>query len=191
MLLFIDETENEDYFIVTGFLIASREMAASAYKRFKKSISEMPIPRREKTVLYTEFKSTILDRRHKRVKIKMLESLNDVSPCIIYSCHIKKGMFFPQDYKESTYLTLLSKIVSSIDNDISVIFDTFNKQDFENRIIDRISSYPNVQAIMSRDSQKEPGLQYVDNLCSVIRLHKSDSDEYGFFNYIEKWIIEV
>ena len=52
-------------------------------------------------------------------------------------------------------------------------------------------SYPNAQAIMPRDSQKEPGLQYVDNLCSVIRLHKSDSDEYGFFNYIEKWIIEL
>ena len=74
---------------------------------------------------------------------------------------------------------------------ISIIFDTFNKSDFEDRIIDRISSYGNVQAIMARDSQIEPGLQLVDNMRSILRLHKSDSDKYGFYPMIEKWVREV
>ena len=86
---------------------------------------------------------------------------------------------------------MLSKIVSSVEENISVIFDTFNKNDFEKRIVDHISSYKNVQAIMSRDSQKEPGLQFVDNICGVIRLHKSDVDEHRFFDMIRKNAKEV
>ena len=191
MLLFVDETENEDFFIVTGLLVSSREHADAAYKHFKKSISNIPIAPREKSILFTEFKSTILDRRYKRVKYKMLESLGEISPFVIYSCFIKKGNQFTQEFKEETYLTLLSKIVSTIDRDISVVFDSFNKKDFEDRIAERIMSYSNVQAVMARDSQKEPGLQFVDNICSVVRLNKTATDEYNFYSYIEQWVIEV
>ena len=67
----------------------------------------------------------------------------------------------------------------------------FNKRDFEEHILDRISSYSNVQAIMPRDSQKEPGLQFVDNLCNIIRLNKSGTDQYNFYEYIKEWIVEV
>ena len=172
-------------------LLRSREDTQKAYKHFKKEISSFPIQAREKSILYTEFKSTILDRRYKRIKYKMLEALGEIAPCVIYSCYIKKGAVFTQAFKEETYLTLLSKIVACIDDDISVVIDAFNKRDFEERIEDRILSYPNVQAVMPRDSQKEAGLQFVDNLCSVIRLKKSETDTYDFFTYIEQWIIEV
>ena len=191
MVLFVDETENDEYFIVTGLLVKSREEAATAYSHFKKSVRQIPIPEKKRATIFTEFKSVLLDRDFKRIKVKMLEEINSIEHCVIYSCHIKKGEFFSQEYKEGTYLVLLSKIVSSIGDDISIIFDTFNKNDFEERIIDRISSYKNVQAIMPRDSQKEPGLQFVDNLCSVIRLYKSDSDEYGFYDIIRKYVKEV
>lgn len=191
MILYVDETENEEFFIVTGLLLRSREDTQKAYKHFKKEISSFPIQAREKSILYTEFKSTILDRRYKRIKYKMLEALGEIAPCVIYSCYIKKGAVFTQAFKEETYLTLLSKIVACIDDDISVVIDAFNKRDFEERIEDRILSYPNVQAVMPRDSQKEAGLQFVDNLCSVIRLKKSETDTYDFFTYIEQWIIEV
>lgn len=117
-----------------------------------------------------------------------LEAFGETAPCVIYSCYIKKGAIFTQDNKEETYLTLLSKIVASIDGDISVVIDAFNKQDFEERIKDRILSYYNVQVIMPRDSQKEAGLQFVDNLCSVIRLKKSGTDSYNFFDYIKDCI---
>lgn len=89
------------------------------------------------------------------------------------------------------FLILLSKIVSSTEKEISIIFDRFNKRDFEAAVIERISSYPHVQAIMPRDSQKEKGLQFVDNICSVLRLNKSGTDEYGFYQIISKTIKEI
>jgi len=191
MVLFVDETENSEYFIVTGLLVNSREDASIAYSHFKKSIMQIPIPKKKKAHIFTEFKSILLDRDFKKIKIKMLEEINNIEHCIIYSCHIKKGDYFSQEFKEDTYLTLLSKIVSSIKDDVSIVFDTFNKKDFEDRIVDRISSYKNVQAIMPRDSQKEPGLQLVDNICSVIRLYKANSDEYGFYKIISNFVKEV
>ena len=191
MLLYVDETENEEYFIVTGLLVESREIADKAFDSFKKDIKNIPINKRDKAILYTEFKSTILDRRYSRIKRKMLERIALMENSIIYSCYIKKGTYFSQIFKEDTYLTLLSKIVSSAEKDISVIFDSFNKYDFEAAVIERISSYPHVQAIMPRDSQKEKGLQFVDNICSVLRLNKSGTDEYGFYQIISKTIKEI
>ncbi len=57
--------------------------------------------------------------------------------------------------------------------------------------MDRVISYQNVQAITPVDSQKEAGLQFADNLCSIIRLHKSGSDTYSFYPLIEKWVKEI
>jgi len=62
MLLFVDETENEDLFIVTGFLVKSKEDADLAYKHFKRKIKDCRISDREKRKLFTEFKSTLMDQ---------------------------------------------------------------------------------------------------------------------------------
>lgn len=191
MILYVDETENEELFIVTGLLMNSRESAEIVYKSFKKKARNMPVSKRDKAMLFTEFKSTLLDKHYQRIKEKMIESLGEADRQIIYSCHIKKGSSFPQNFKEDIYIALLSRIVLDIMEDVSIIFDTFNKSDFEERIVDRISAYSNVQAIMPRDSQKEPGLQLVDNMCSIMRLHKSNSDSYGFYSLIDKWVREV
>ena len=188
MILYIDETENQEFFIVTGLLLNSREDAESIYKSFKKKAKNMPIPKRDKQVVFTEFKSTFLDKHYQNIKKQMMLSLAEVDRHIIYSCYIKKTKAFPQNFKEDTYIALLSRIVLSIEDDISIIFDTFNKQDFEKRIADRISTYGNVQAIMPRDSQLEPGLQYVDNICSIIRHHLSGTDNNKFYELIETWV---
>ncbi|GEM_PF-1821862 len=191
MILYVDETENSELFIVTGLLVKSREDAIKAYAHFKNAIKDIPIPNKEKSKVYTEFKAILLDRDYRRIKIKMLEEINNINPCIIYSCYIKKGEHFCQEYKEATYITLLSKIISTIESEISVIFDGFNKPDFEYRIVNRVLSYRHVQAIMPMDSQRETGLQFVDNLCSVIRLNKSNSDVYEFYELIKNFVIEV
>ena len=191
MILFVDETENDDYFIVTGLLLNSREDAALSYKKFKNKINRMPFAKKDKAKVFTEFKSTLLDRHYQKVKIRMIESLGEVDRHIIYSCYIKKSPRFPQTYKEDVYISLLSNIVLGIKEDISIIFDTFNKPEFERRIADRIYLYSNVQAIMPRDSQLEPGLQFVDNMCSIIRLNLSGQDKYNFFEMIKDWVIEV
>ena len=191
MILFVDETENDEFFIVTGLLIDSRETADIIFKRFKKKAYNMSVAKRDKARLFTEFKSTFLDKHYQRIKVKMIESLAEEEHRIIYSCFIKKNKSFPQNFKEDTYIAMVSKIVLNIEQDISIIFDSFNKEDFETRIIDRISTYSNVQAIMARDSQLEHGLQLVDNMCSIIRLHMSNTDDYGFYEMIKNWVTEV
>lgn len=37
MILFVDETENDSFFIVTGLLVNSQADIVDVYKRFKKS----------------------------------------------------------------------------------------------------------------------------------------------------------
>ena len=134
MILYVDETENNEYFIVIGLLVWSREEANRVYKSFKKKARSISIPAKDKSKLFTEFKSVLMDRRYQKLKVKMIESIAE---------------------------------------------------------IDRISEYSNVQAIMSRDSQQESGIQLVDNMCSIIRLHLSGTDEYDFYSLIKNWVREV
>lgn len=191
MILYVDETENRDYFIVTGLLFKSREEANRIYKNFKKKARNLSISAKEKSILFTEFKSVLMDRRYQKLKIKMIESISEADYQIIYSCYMKKNETFPQTLKEDAYIALLSRIVLNIEEEISVIFDTFNKKDFEKRIIDGISPYSNVKDIMSCDSQREEGLQLVDNMCSIMRLHLSGMDDYGFYELIKGWVRQV
>lgn len=191
MILYVDETENGEYFIVTGLLLESREITEKMYKSFKRKARNMTVSKRDKASLFTEFKSTMLDKHYQRIKIKMIETIVEQEHSVIYSCYIKKNKGFPQNFKEDTYIALLSRIILSIEANVSVIFDSFNKADFEARIIKRMSEYNNVQAIMARDSQLEGGLQFVDNMCSVIRMKMSDSDKHGFYPMIEKWVQKV
>jgi len=191
MILFVDETENTEYFIVAGLLVDSKDTADQVYKTFKKKARNMSVAKRDKAVLFTEFKSTILDRHYQRIKVKMIESLSEVDRHVIYSCYVKKEKGFPQNYKEDIYIAMLSKIILNIEESIDIIFDTFNKRDFEARIIERVSTYDNVRTITSKDSQIEPGLQLVDNMCSILRMKKSGNDKHDFYLLIEDWVREV
>ena len=191
MYLFVDETECPKYFIVTGLLVNSREDVELAYKRFKKSIKGIPILPELKSKLFTEFKSTEMDRTYQKIKIRMLQCLNGFDHCVIHSCFTKETAIFPQIEKERTYLRMLSRIVSTIDSDVIVLFDRFRKADFEKTIVSEISSIDNVERIEPVESQAENGIQFVDNLCSVIRLHKTGRDDSNFYRLIEKWVKEV
>lgn len=127
-----------------------------------------------------------MDRNYQKLKITMLSELKNIDPCIIYSCYIKKDSSFTQKLKENTYISLLYKIAKTVSDDIDIVFDTFNKQDFEYNIIEELSSLSNVTSIRSCDSQKNPGLQFVDNLCSVYRLYLDGNDKHNFFDIIKE-----
>lgn len=185
MLLFVDETENEDMFIVTGFLVKSKEDADLAYKHFKRKIKDFRISDKEKRMLYTEFKSTLMDQHFQKLKIRMLEEIVAFDNSVIYSTYIKKDETFRQNRKEDIYVLLLSKIVASLDLETEIIYDTFNKRDFEERINATIAPFSHIISIRSADSRTEAGLQFVDNLCSVIRLYESGKDHYSFYQIIE------
>ena len=191
MLLFVDETENESFFIVGGVLVESRESASTAYKRFKRRIKDFPITANKRMRLYTEFKSVLLDSHYQKIKLRMIEEISEMECCIIYSCYVKKDSPFVQSLKEQVYIELLSKIVASISEDVSIIFDKFNLPTFETRIVQTISKYKNVQAIMPQDSQIEPGLQFADNICSILRHKKTTNTANEYYKLLENKIREV
>lgn len=191
MILYIDETENEKYFIVGGLLTESEQAVDLAYKKFKNSIRDVRIPDKYKSKVYSEFKATYLDHDYKKIKVKILEVIRSLDGCVIYSCFVKKGTKFNQVLKESVYITLLSAILSSFNDDIDVVFDKFGKQDFEERIIESAKMNERINSIIPMDSQKVPGLQFADNVCSVIRLNKSGADEYGYYELLKDMIVEV
>ena len=49
----------------------------------------------------------------------------------------------------------------------------------------------NVVGIVPMDSQLEPGLQFIDNICSSIRLHLSGEDNNHYYEKIEHLVKEV
>ena len=49
----------------------------------------------------------------------------------------------------------------------------------------------NVNTIKPCDSQEKHGLQFADNACSVVRLHKSGMDSNNLFRIISDIVIEV
>ncbi len=191
MVLFVDETENEDLFIVGGILVESREDAIRAYNRFKKRIKDFKIPNRYRMELYREFKSTLLDSDYPRIKQRMLEEINQLNCRLIYACSEKTDERFVQELKERTYVALLSRITSFLEEDVSIVFDSFNIPSFDVKIVHELSKMMNVQAIMGRNSQSEPGLQLADNLCSVFRHNKAASQKTEWYEMLESKISEV
>lgn len=191
MVLYVDETECPEYFIVTGLLVNSKQDIDMAFKHFKKHALTINISRKKKAILCTEFKSTILDSHFPNVKKVMLKELNNISHCVIFTCFVKKGQKFQQNDKERTYINSIAKIVQNCDTPVEVLFDRFRINSFEKDIIKKLSSLSNVVSASPVDSQKEYGIQFVDNLCSAIRLKKTENDTEDFYTLIDKWVKEV
>lgn len=191
MILFVDETENEEYFIVAGLLVNSKADVETSYRHFKKKINNYKLTAKTKQRVFKEFKATTLDTRFQGIKKKLLTEISTIGGSVIYSCYIKKDAQFNQILKEATYIVLLSKIVATADVPIDVIFDSFRKDNFETDIIEGMMAFNNVSNIQPCKSELEPGLQYIDNICSVLRRHKSGIDEDHFYEIIENMVTEV
>ena len=121
----------------------------------------------------------------------MLLEIKEIDGAIIYSCYMIKNAQFNQALKEATYIVLLSNIVANIKEPVDIIFDSFSKEDFEANIIRSMQSFDVVNSIMPCHSELEPGLQFIDNICSAIRLHEADSDKDGFYIIIEEMVHKV
>ena len=125
MYLYIDETECHEYFIVTGLMVNSKQEIETAYKRFKKKAESIRISANMKAILFSEFKSTLLDKHYQKAKKELLLQLNEFEYKVFYSCFEKKNIDFRQGVKEKTYIRLLSLIISSIKCNVNVCFDRF------------------------------------------------------------------
>jgi len=98
MILFVDETECEDYFIVAGLLTDSKLKTDATFKKFKKKVKNFPISPKDKEKIFTEFKSVILDKKYQRIKVCMLEHISTMNYSIYYAVYKKKSKsFYQQD----------------------------------------------------------------------------------------------
>ena len=190
MILYVDETENDEYFIVTGLLVESEKTINDAYYSFKKRVKRYKISSKQKGVLFTEFKSTFIDHQFQSVKRKMMEVVKTTDGSVIYSAYFKKTKHINQSLKEIVYIRLLKNIVLSIINPIDIVFDEFKNLSFEHNIIGSVGILSNVLSIKSADSQLITGLQFADNLCSVIRMYLSKDDSNNYFDIIKDIVIQ-
>ena len=122
---------------------------------------------------------------------KIKTEIKEIDGVVLYSCYVKKQKNMKQVLKESVYITLLSNIINNIEESVEVIFDSFNKKDFEESIVSTFMEFNNVISIRPFNSQWSAGLKFADNLCSVIRLHLTDRDEYNYYEIISEKVIKV
>ena len=86
---------------------------------------------------------------------------------------------------------MVAKIVGSISEKTDVIFDKFNKKDFESNIVKKLLSFEHICNATPTDSLDEAGLKFADNLCSVMRLHKTNLDRSNFYALVADYVKEV
>ena len=189
--LYIDESLDEKVFVVGGILVNSEKDLLLAYSQFKKQIMNIPMTRKQKENVTYEFKSSLLDRTYPQIKRKLLYKLNILDCNIVYS-YKKLDAKLVQEDKENFYIELLSKIVSNINEDVTIItFDSFGNTKFENRIVKEIREIKNVKSIIKDESYNNKGLQFADNVVGVIRRKLSDVDDNNFFDIISNRTIEI
>lgn len=179
MILYVDETENNEFFILTGLLVESEEAAKKIYYSFKKKASQYNISKKLKGKLFTEFKSIIMDSKFQSLKKKMIEEIVKGDTAIAYSIYFKKEKSIKKSIKNKIYIKMLSKIVKGIKTNVEIVFDN-NSKEYDENIKKTLAKLDNVVQIRSADSQLTPGLQLVDNLCSVIRRKYANIDDKNY-----------
>ena len=121
----------------------------------------------------------------------MLYKLNTINCEVIYSAKSLKSKLYQKD-KEELYIDLFQRIVECINDELTiVVFDEFNNKKFEDKILKEIGSINNVKHISSATSYDNKGLQFADNICSLIRRHLSGLDDEKYYRIIEKKVKKI
>ena len=189
--LFIDESIDENFYVVGGIFVDNESELLLVYNQFKKQVLKMPLTNKQKINITTEFKSILLDKTYPQIKKKFLYKLNSINCSVIFS-YRKLNSKMNKEFAETTYIELLSNIVTSIDDDVIVItFDNFSNVRFEEKIIETIGSINNVKSIKKDYSYNNKGLQFADNVVGVVRRKLSGIDDNDFFDIISNRIIKI
>ena len=188
MILYIDESLDNNYFVVGGFSTKSDYIVNEVHKQFKKHAKSFPMKEKDRRRVFNEFKSIWLDDSYPVLKRDMLEHIANADCTIYFKYYELNNEIIYQDKKEKIYIELLSSLVSEINEEVAVYFDSFGKKDFEDRIKETILKLDNVILVDNKDSLNNKGIQFADNICSVIRRHLSNIDENNYFKIIKNSI---
>lgn len=170
----------------------SQEITDLAYRVFKNRIKGYYVPSNKKTKLFTEFKSTLTNYKYRNIKKRMLQIVNYECVSIVCSKYKKQGKPMKQGVKEKVYLRMLSRIVENLNPvvNINICIDQLGSKSFTSTVINKLCLYSNVVSVCVKDSRLEHGIQFVDNICSAIRLNLINTN-CEFFNIIKDKVIFI
>ena len=189
--LYIDESYNQNVFIVGGVVTNKENEVIITYNKFKKQLRNYPLSENKKRKIMYEFKSVILDKSFPKIKEMFLEYINSANMNIIYSYKKITGKL-SQEKKEMIYLKLLKNIINHINDDIVVItFDSFNNTRLNSKIEKEIKELRNVKEVLCMNSYDSKGLQFADNVVGTIRRHISGIDINNDYEIISNKVIGV
>ena len=189
--LYIDESYDQNVFVIGGIIAKKEKDVNTLYNKFKKQIKEIPLPRRQKDKITYEFKSILLDRSYPKIKRKLLLQIKNSDLEIIYSYKTLYNKL-KQKNKEYIYITLLKKIIENINDDVTIVtFDSFNQKILNNKITNEILKLNNVTKVICKDSYDSKGLQFADNVVGTIRRHLSGIDINNDYEIISNKVIGV
>ena len=189
---YIDETETDEYFIVCALTVESDLELEESFKSFKKKTRNLMSKsnRRKKGIVFEEFKSKEIDEQFPSVKRAMLNHIDLLDCSITYSYQKKSQLEIKFQEKKKLYITAIHEALDIIVKPKHVVFDNFKNKKFEQEIIDSFITDEKVLSITPGDSKVYSGLEYVDNICSVIRHRISNNDKYNYYYLIEDKIIK-
>ena len=189
--LYIDESYDQNVFVVGGVITNSKEEIVKTYNKLKKNLKKTPFTRKQKLKFMNEFKSVVLDKSFPKIKTKVLVYITSSNIDIIYSYKKITGKL-KQEAKEILYLKLIKNIINHINDDIVVItFDSFNNTRLNSKIEKEIKELRNVKEVLCMNSYDSKGLQFADNVVGTIRRHISGIDINNDYEIISNKVISV
>ena len=189
--LYIDESFDQNVFIVGGIVTNEEKEIFKVYSKLKKQIKGMPLSSLKKRTILYEFKSVILDKSFPKIKRRLLKLIKSSNINVIYSCDYINGTL-KQEKKEKIYLKLLKNIINHINDDIVIFtFGSFNNPHFNSEIEKEIKKLRNVKEVLCMNSYDSKGLQFADNVVGTIRRHISGIDVNNDYEIISNKVISV
>ena len=189
--LYIDESYDQNVFVVGGVISDSEKEINKTYNKFKKQIRNYPLSENQKRIIMHEFKSFILDRSYQRIKKTLFTYISKANINVIYSYKTLYSKL-EQEAKEILYLKLLKNIINHINDDIVIVtFDSFNNTRLNSKIKKEIKELNNVKEVLCMNSDDSKGLQFADNVVGTIRRHISGIDVNNDYEIISNKVISV
>ncbi len=188
MFLFIDETEDDKYFLVGGILVPKEDSLQGLYKKVRSKIKHHKYSMKAKNELLTELKDYQINKRYRRLKKYILQKLSTIG--VFYYCMIGKKKHFKQVDKERTYIKLLKKIIKSVNCDVNVVYDDFKLLRFHNNISVEVLKLENVISVNSAKSQECKSLQFSDIVVGTIRRYYKELD-IEMYKIISAKVIDI
>lgn len=138
--LYIDESLDENCFVVGGILVDNEQDMLLAYRQFKKSIDGIPMTRKQKERVTHEFKANLLDKSFPQIKRKLLYKLNAFDCKVIYASANKQKITNQNEKENETIYRDLTEWFNKLKTRRQVIVVTHDaniviNSDAENVII--------------------------------------------------------